>query len=106
MNEFSEYIVGNVYKLIDEKTSIGYTIVFGNLYWGYHIPEDKKSLKRLWSICIHLSKAKYYGDITLFYNCKLIRSINNANVPIRMKPHNDPNRFDIYPYSCNKYKYK
>lgn len=103
---FGNYITPNIYNLVDTNSLNGYTIVFGNLNWGYHISDDKELLIKLWKYCIHLSQAKFYGDITLFYNCKLIRGINNANISILMKPHGDPERYDIKPYVCNKYKIK
>ena len=104
----SEYAIVNGYSLIDNPDLKGYSILFGNVYWGYHIypcENEIEILKELWNKSIHMSQSKRIGDVTLFYNCKLIRAVNNAQTPILRKKHNDPNRYDVWECSYNKYKF-
>jgi len=82
----------NIYRI--DKSKLPYVIMFGNLEHGWVCTKDE--LKEFWGKAIRSSQNRHFGDVTLLYNGKLIRSINNANVKILDKEVR-------YKYNCNKY---
>ena len=95
--------IPNVYRIIyDDKASelwdklslLDYMIVFGNQEHGWNC--SKEELSRIWKISIRNSKFKYWGDVSLIYKGKLIRSLHNAIEKILDKDIIYPCHYNIY----------
>jgi len=86
MISFGDYAIQNSYHLINTKMK-GYTIVFGNSYFGYNCPQDIIILKQLWCKAINMSRWKTWGDVSLYLDGKLIRYINNTNEKVTTKTY-------------------
>jgi hypothetical protein len=84
----------NIYQTIDNIE--GYAFVFGNLTCGY-VLTDKALLQTCWSKAIHMSQSHSYGDVSLYYNGKLIRSMMNGNNRILDKQ-------TLFKYKVTKYE--
>jgi len=89
----------NVWRL--DKYPTTFVIMFGNYETGWGC--EYEDLKRVWGVAIRNSKSNRVGDVTLLKNGKLIRGVNNANMPILIKKHNDPNRHGNYECTYTKY---
>jgi hypothetical protein len=86
-------VLNNAYNLSDVYQ--GWTVKFGNAYYGYYT-ENPKSVCKMWAMAIRQSQGKYPGDVSLFKNGKIIRGMANGNAKILDK--------DIrYRYTVTKY---
>ena len=72
-----------------------YYVTFGNCNTVYH-KTKKESLQSFWRKYVKLSHSIYWGDINLFYDGKLIRSVWNFNKNIL-------NKNDRFTVQYNKY---
>lgn len=87
-NAYNEYVIPKV---------SGHTITFSNNTSGYYISE-KEHVAYIWSKAIRLAQTYKYGDVRLYYNGVLLRTIWNAQTRIS-------ERSQLFPYLCFKYPY-
>ena len=92
-------IVPNAYEILNLGTAYDYLIVFGNSSSGYYIT-NKADVAYAWGKAIRLSTLNAYGDISLYYNHKLIRSICNANIKTLNK--SSEYKYVVHKYNCNE----
>lgn len=57
--------------------STGYRALFGNMFEAMEF-DNEEPLKIWWLRMVTMSRSKGFGDVDLFYNGKLIRSVWNA----------------------------
>lgn len=92
LNQFS---INNVWKFLrEEEELLGYTVTFGNLTIGWHFNTNEFN-KFLWRFLVKMSYG-LNGDISLYYNGNIIRSVINAKEKILNKNIQYPIRYNKY----------
>jgi hypothetical protein len=73
-------IIDNVFTELNKNNLQGYVITHGNRQNGKLVQKDE--LTFYWRQALNLSKSIHYGDCSLYYNSKNIRTIANMDVRI------------------------